>query len=198
MVQKEVAQIDDTVLAAQIKSGNQLAFASVYDKYHKQMYLLAFRYLKNREMAEDEVQHVFVNFWINRDKINHQQNIRGLLFTALKNHTLNTIRDQHRAITKNYEILMDLVHEDMVETEADEAIEMTSLIEKAVGNLSPHRRQIFYFKIMEGKSNQEIADKLKISINTVKVQYYHILKEIKEYVSKNLVTSLVLVSYLFS
>lgn len=197
MRQTEALQADDIVFAGQIKSGNQLAFATVYDRHHKQMYMLAYRYLKNREMAEDAVQHVFVNFWVNRNKISEQQNIRGLLFSALKNHTLNIIRDRHRAISKNYEILMDSVSESEIERETEETVEMTSLIEKAVEALSPQRRQIFYLKIMEGCSNQEIADKLKISVNTVKVQYYHILKELKENVSKNMLASAVLIGYLF-
>jgi RNA polymerase sigma-70 factor (ECF subfamily) len=197
MEQEKVVYTDEMILAAQIKNGNQLAFATIYDRYGKHMYLLAYRYLKSRDMAEDVVQQVFINFWINRIRINELLNIRSFLFTALKNQTLNTIRDQNRAIAKNYEYLMESYNGSLDESEIEESLEMTSLIEKAVENLSPQRRQIYYLKIMEGYSNQQIADKLNISVNTVKSQYYHILKEIREFVSKNMLTSMVLLYQLF-
>jgi RNA polymerase sigma-70 factor (ECF subfamily) len=193
----EGAHKDEMILAGQIKNGNQLAFATIYDRYHKNMFVLARRYLKSQEMAEDAVQQVFVNFWVNRSNINEVLNIRSFLFTALKNHTLNTIRDERSAIAKNYEFLMESVQDSDNGNEIEGSLEITSLIEKAVQNLSPQRRQIFYLKIMEGCSNQEIADKLTISINTVKSQYYHILKEIRAYAGQHMIASAVLIIHLF-
>lgn len=108
------------------------------------------------------------------------------------------IRDEHRAIAKNYEYLMESFKDNIDECEVEKSLEMTSLIEKAVENLSPQRKQIYYLKIMEGCSNQQIADKLNISVNTVKSQYYHILKEIREFVGKNMLTSIVLIYNLFN
>jgi RNA polymerase sigma-70 factor (ECF subfamily) len=192
-----VVNADEKQLAAQIKNGNQLSFATIYDRYNKQMYLLAYRYLKSKEMAEDVVQHVFVNFWIKRNKINENLNLRSFLFTALKNRTLNTIRDEQRAIIKNYEFLMDSFHEGFDERETEESLEMTSLIKKAVDLSSPQRKKIFHLKMMEDLSNQQIANKLDISVNTVKSQYYHILKEIREHVSENMGVSIVIIYHLF-
>jgi RNA polymerase sigma-70 factor (family 1) len=194
----DTIQQTDSVLAIQIKRGNQLAFAEIYDRYHKKLYSLAYRYLKSRAMAEDAVQQIFVNLWINRSKINEQLNIKSLLFTSLKNHTLNTLRDNLRAIEKNYEILLNSPQQhDSPEIEHDESFKMTELIEKAVNTLSPQKKQIFYLKIVEGLSNQEIAERLNISVNTVKFQYSQILKAIREFVGKTMVSSLVLLSYLF-
>lgn len=193
----EGVNTDEMVLAGQIKNDNQLAFATIYDRYNRGMFVLVRRYLKNQEMAEDAVQQVFVNLWVNRNHINEDLNLRSFLFTALKNHTLNTIRDERSSIAKNYEFLMESLHDGDDESEIEGTFEMTSLIEKAVKNLSPQRRQIYYLKIMEGCSNQEVADKLIISINTVKSQYYHILKEIRSYASTNMVASTVLIFHLF-
>lgn len=193
----KLINLDDNVLAGQIKRGNQLAFATIYDRYHKQLYALAYRYLKSHEMAEDAVQHIFVNFWIKRETINETLNIKSLLFTSLKNHTLNTIRDHLKAIEKNYEILLETPVEESTNDELEESLEMTSLIEQAVNTLSPQRKLIFNLKIQEGLSNQEVAQRLNISINTVKFQYSHILKEIREFVSSSNIASAILISFLF-
>jgi RNA polymerase sigma-70 factor (family 1) len=186
----------DSFLAAQVKKGNQLAFATLFNQYHKPLYQLAYRYLKSQEMTEDAVQHVFVKFWENRSKINEDQNVKSLLFTSLKNHTLNVLRDNARAVEKNYEILME-VSQSESSTDDAETTEMTDIIEQAVKRLSPQRRQIFYLKIEEGLSNQDIAEKLKISVNTVKFQYYQILKEIKEYATSTGTTLLPLFLLIF-
>jgi RNA polymerase sigma-70 factor (family 1) len=187
---------EDSQLAGLIKAGNQMAFACIFDRYNKKMYLFAFRYLKNREMAEDAVQQVFVNFWINREKIREQLNIRSFLFTSIKNLILNKIRDHKREISRNYEYLMNSESELSSYENLEEYLEMTTLIERAKENLSPQRKEIFRLKIAESCTNQDIANRLNISINTVKVQYYSILKEIREYVRLNTENSALLVSFL--
>jgi len=196
MDQVNLTDMDQRDLAFKIKQGNQLAFAIIYDRYHKNLYALAYRYLKSRSMAEDAVQQVFVNFWIHRDKIDKDGNIKSLLFTSLKNHTLNTLRNYQSSIEKNYEMLLT---SETYETSDDEleSTEMTALIEKAFETLSPQRKQIYYLKIIEGLSNLEIATKLNISINTVKFQYSQILIEFRAFVNKNMIPSLIVFTTIF-
>lgn len=188
---------DDKELAEKIKLGNQLAFAVIYDRYHKQVYALAKRYLKSKEIAEDAVQDIFVNLWTNRFRIEGSLNFKSYLFTSAKNYILNVIRSNQKAVESNYEFLLDYEFEKSGKSQLDESYEMTSLIEKAVETLSPQRKTIFYLKTDKSLSNKEISEKLNISVNTVKVQYYHILKEIRNYMSKNMTSSVILISMLF-
>lgn len=198
MVPVSVFELEhDKILAGEIRLGNQLAFAAIYDRYHKQLYALAFRYLKNREMAEDAVQEIFVNFWINRQQLDEKLNVKSLFFTSLKNHTLNVLRNNQNAIVKNYEVLMDSLSEESTWDTMDETLEMTTIIEAAVEDFSPQRKLIFYLKNTEKLSNIEIGTKLQISVNTVKAQYSHILKEIRKYATKSMGSSAVLFSILF-
>lgn len=53
------------------------------------------------------------------------------------------------------------------------------LIRGAIDKLSPQPRKIFSLKVLGQYSNQEIADKLHLSVNTVKFQYSQALKQIK-------------------
>ena len=50
--------MDDSALTHQLKQGNQLAFTILYDTYSEQVYRLAFKYLCNKELAEDAVQNL--------------------------------------------------------------------------------------------------------------------------------------------
>lgn len=46
---------DDEKLFSFIEKGDKGAFTQAYDRYHKLLYVLAYRYLMNADMAEDVV-----------------------------------------------------------------------------------------------------------------------------------------------
>ena len=56
------------------------------------------------------------------------------------------------------------------------------MIRSAMDQLSPQRKKIFSMKMSGKYSNQEIADRLNLSVNTIKFQYSQSLKQIKEWV----------------
>ena len=57
----QISELNDEALFALIEKGDERAFTQAYDRYHKLLYVLAYRYLMNVNMAEDVVQHVFLS-----------------------------------------------------------------------------------------------------------------------------------------
>lgn len=100
----QTSDIDDETLFAKVERGDVEAFTAVYNKYHKLLYALAYRYLMSSAMAEDAVQHVFTRFWEFRSELRVGISLRNYLITMTKNHILNVIRNENTALTKNYEI----------------------------------------------------------------------------------------------
>ena len=178
----QTSDIDDETLFAKVERGDVEAFTAVYNKYHKLLYALAYRYLMSSAMAEDAVQHVFTRFWEFRSELRVGISLRNYLITMTKNHILNVIRNENTALTKNYEIAQG--------TPAYE--------DKAVDMLPPQKREICLMKVREELSNQEIADRLKLSINTIKTHYSDALKLLRVHLGKLLifVTYLTLLRYL--
>lgn len=194
----EPAIIDDDKLFARISHGDEEAFTIVYNKYHKLIYVLAYRYLMSVEMAEDVVQHVFTRLWEYRSELCVSISLKNYLFTMTKNHVLNLIRNENSALIKNYEIVQAIpVYEDDLIEKLEEK-EMMSLFYQAVELLPPQKREICLMKIKEELSNQEIADKLKLSINTVKTHYSEALKLLRLHLGKMLIitTFVTLMRYL--
>lgn len=64
---------DDEKLFSFIEKGDKGAFTQAYDRYHKLLYVLAYRYLMNADMAEDVVQHVFARLWEFRSELRGNQ-----------------------------------------------------------------------------------------------------------------------------
>ena len=194
----EPAIIDDDKLFARISQGDEEAFTIVYNKYHKLIYVLAYRYLMSVEMAEDVVQHVFTRLWEYRSELCVSISLKNYLFTMTKNHVLNLIRNENSALIKNYEIVqaIPVYADDLIEKLEEK--EMMSLFYQAVELLPPQKREICLMKIKEELSNQEIADKLKLSINTVKTHYSEALKLLRLHLGKMLIitTFVTLMRYL--
>lgn len=82
----------DSELVREIRKNNHLAFAMAYDKYHKPMYALAYKYTRYSFAAEDIVQQAFLKLWENRARLDPASGLGGYLFTISKNLTLNTLR----------------------------------------------------------------------------------------------------------
>lgn len=179
--------VDDGKLFSSISAGDKEAFTETYNRYHKLLYVLAYRYLMNTDMAEDVVQHVFTRLWEFRSEIHVGISLKNYLFTMTKNHVLNLIRNENSAISKNYEIAQsEPVYEDNL-IETLEKKELMDSFYKAVDMLPPQKRSICLMKVEEELTNKEIAERMNLSVNTVKTHYSETLKMLRVYLSKMLI-----------
>ena len=115
-----------------------------------------------------------------------------------KNHVLNLIRNENSAITKNYEMAQSApAYEDNL-IEDLEKKELMSNFYKAVDMLPVQKREICLMKVREELTNQEIAERMKLSVNTVKTHYSEALKLLRVHLRKMLiiVTALTLLRHL--
>ena len=176
---QKYSQDEAQALVKALKEGNQLAFSIVYKTYAAQTFSLAFKYLLNKELAEDAVQNLFLKLWLKKEEIDETKPINRDLFTMLKNDLLNTLRDSKKNIYLLEDCLsMVLELEDNSQNENLKQEQM-NIIQQALEQLSPQRRKVFEMKVSGKYSNQEIADKLNLSINTIKFQYSQSLKQIR-------------------
>lgn len=176
---QKYSQDEAQALVKALKEGNLLAFSIVYKTYAAQTFSLAFKYLLNKELAEDAVQNLFLKLWLKKEEIDETKPINRYLFTMLKNDLLNTLRDSKKNIYLLEDCLsMVLELEDNSQNENLKQEQM-NIIQQALEQLSPQRRKVFEMKVSGKYSNQEIADKLNLSINTIKFQYSQSLKQIR-------------------
>jgi RNA polymerase sigma-70 factor (ECF subfamily) len=182
---EDMAQ-NDTVLAGKIKKGNKQSFRKLYNRYHKRLYYLAKQYLKDEDLAKDAVQDVFLKLWDKREGLDLSASIEGFLFTMLKNHLLNMIRDEKNRKKIIEEVKRTAQNREVRNSTEEEIIynEYRNLIDEAVVRLSPAKRNVFEMRSFEGLSNAEVADKKGVSEHTVKTQYYLSSKFIRDYMKK--------------
>ncbi|WP_448790647.1 RNA polymerase sigma factor [Bacteroides graminisolvens] len=155
------------------------AFTAIYKKYHKMLYLLAYKYLQDADLSEDVVQHVYMHLWEQRAAIRVNSSLKNYLYTMAKNHILNLIREKNDLVARQYEVLQFQAHADeSLSHKLDRERKLNSVYE-ALNRLPDNKREICLLKINEGLDNKEIAKRLNLPIGTVKNYYTQSIKLLK-------------------
>ncbi len=186
--------VNETGIIQRLQKGDKNAFTVLYRKYNKLIYTIAYRYLKNNEMSEDIVQHTFLKLWETKSLLQENMSIRNYLYTLAKNQVLNEIRNHTTAIEKNYNLLQD---KSEIEDSLSKHIEDKDMIEvfRSILRELPHRQQqVCSYRLEKGLSIVEVAEKMKISIPTVKSLYQMGIKSIRLKMGKLLLYILILFS----
>lgn len=179
-------QTDDELLIL-LQKGNERAFTAIYERYHKLLYVLAYKYLKDNDTAKDAVQQIFLKLWESRSLFSIHINLRNYLYTMLKNHLLNEIRNNYTALEKNYELAQETIeYENEILSKLEEK-EMTEQLYRAIDGLPEQKKAVCLYKLKDSLSNQEIAEKMHISIPTVKTHYSQAIKLLREHFDKLLI-----------
>ncbi len=176
--------IDEKILVIHLKSGDKQAFASIYEKYHRQIYMIALKYLKDEELAEDIVQEIFIKLWTYRESLKEELSLKWFLLRSVHNLVLNTIRNKKTAILKHIEMGRSNVNAKNPGEEKLILSEYFQIAEKGISELSPARQNIFRMRSAQCLSNEEVATKLGLSINTVKFQFSQASKFLRNYLKE--------------
>lgn len=168
---KEMANtnITDNELMQQISHGDERAFRTLFDRYFTPLSIFADKILNDTETATDIVQSLFVSLYEQRKEIKIIS-VKPFLYQSVRNRCLNEIK--HQKIHENFaEIEYSTTNEETNNTE--DAIEMSELearLANAIKQLPSQCRKIFEMSRFEGKTNNEIAEKLNLSKRTVETQ----------------------------
>ena len=164
------AKGDKKTLTRLLQQGDESAFVQVYHQHKQALFHFALRYLKDKALAEDALQEVFVKLWNRKDSLDSGLPLEGFLFTCMKHHVLNTIRSEETRVRKAALAHMNN-RTDTNFTEQDVAfLESKGLLEKGVQALSEGKKKIFRLSFEKGYSTREIAVQLNISEHTVRSQ----------------------------
>ena len=87
---------DYTSLICEIKSGSRTAFNTLYRIHYPGLLAYAELFL-DEGGAEDVVQDVFLNVWINRDNLNDSSSLKGYLLRSVYNTSLNYLKKEKYA-----------------------------------------------------------------------------------------------------
>jgi RNA polymerase sigma-70 factor (family 1) len=177
------SEVANKTLMRLLQEGDEPAFAQAYHQHKQPLFYLSLRYLKDKSLAEDALQEVFIKLWKEKDKLDPELQLKGFLFTCMKHHLLNTIRSEETRIRNAALTVIDRTPASNF-TEQDVAfLESKSQLEKGILKLSEGKGIIFRLSFEKGYSTREIAKLLDLSENTVRSQLSQSTKFLRQHVN---------------
>lgn len=166
-----------------IKKGDVQTFEILFKRYYEPLVYYAYRYLNDKNKAEDIVHDLFINLWKNRKKITFEEHIKTYLFNAARNLSLNDLKKSN--LEKKYKIQNVFIEYD---PDTPETVyfnqELLNSIEKAIASLPDKRREIFCMHRFESLTYHEIASILDLSVKTVEKQMTRALKHLRKHLDQ--------------
>jgi RNA polymerase sigma-70 factor (ECF subfamily) len=157
---------DDQELLALIQEGSHEAFAELVQRHTERFYRLAYRYVQNRETAEDLVQDAFVGLWANPASWRAERNSK--FTTWFYRIVVNLCLDwqkKKRPLPLNEE--MPLADERESADEAMIRIQEQKLLEKEIAALPERQRTALNLCFDEGLTNQEAAESMGLNLKAL-------------------------------
>ncbi|MEJ7557102.1 MAG: RNA polymerase sigma-70 factor [Pedobacter sp.] len=188
--------VDEVELFANFAKGDEHAFETIYRHYSKRLFPFVLKLVRVPELAEELIQDIFVNIWINRTAFAEVTHPTSYLFSIANRQALKYLKK----VANDTRILKTITNYESASTnETEERIifrESVASIKAAVAQLPVQRRMIWELSRNEGLSHEQIAEKLKISKNTVKNQMVHATKHIRNFLDgqAGLLTGLIIIS----
>jgi RNA polymerase sigma-70 factor (ECF subfamily) len=167
-----------------IKQGDVASFEELYKQYYIFLCFIAEHIVRNHSDAEEIVSDVFVKLWNIREKIDIITSIKAYLVKAVHNTSINYL-ERLKLENKLTDDLSNLEIE-LLAWDSDYPLgqlyekEILDILDHGISILPDACRQIFILSRNEDMKYCDIADKLGISVNTVKTQMKIALARLRE------------------
>jgi RNA polymerase sigma-70 factor (ECF subfamily) len=171
-----------------IKNGGIAALRELFNQTNKSLLKYSYSINHDRFLAEEVVQDVFVNLWNNRGNIEIKVSVKSYLYQSVHNLTINKIKQQkikHNSVSmlvseEFWQYLEETSPIDDSIIEKLEADDLENIIRKAIESLPDQCREIFILSRNYQMTNSEIAQKMNLSVSTVKTQIYRAIDKVRE------------------
>lgn len=163
-------QLSDEELFKLVKCDNSNALKILFKRFYQNLCYFSFSYVKDQQISEEVVADIFINLWEKRDKINIDVKVKSYLYTAVKNRSLNYLRD-NKIHTEKLD-MVDQIALTMINRTDDNINyeDLKKVIDNLIDSLPEKRKLIFQMNRFDELSYSEIAEILSISVSTVKNQ----------------------------
>ncbi|WP_103072088.1 RNA polymerase sigma factor [Aquimarina sediminis] len=169
-------------LSVKIKKGSEKHFKLFFDDTHAMVYKTCVKMGLTQEDAEEIVQDTYVQFWKQRDAIDENKGVLGLLKLIAKRLVLKKINKKDVSFVSG--------DQDKTTEDAKEQPQKlnSDLLLKNIEKLPFSQQQIIKLFYLEGLSTIEISDFLEVSGRTVENNLYRAKKNLKQILEQQNIT----------
>jgi RNA polymerase sigma-70 factor (ECF subfamily) len=183
------AGVDESILVAQSRQGDTVAFGELVRRYEAKIFRLALHVTQNREDAEDVLQETFMKAYEHLDQFQGNSKFYTWIVRIAVNQALMKLRRRKTDKSVSLDETIDTGEDTIVREIAawDEnpeqrfsREELGGILDTAVESLEPPYRSVFVLRDIEELSTEETADALGLSIPAVKSRLLRARLQLRE------------------
>ena len=184
---------EDREIIERVLQGDKEAFREIVLRYQTRIYNMTYRFLGNREEAEDLSQEIFLSIYRNLKNFRHESKFSTWVYRIVQNHCINRSAYLKRRHVSEHDSLTRHEPEGRGNELAERALadptespegnlqrrEVERIVQQGISRLQEDFRQILILRDLEGRSYDEIAEILGISLGTVKSRIHRARMSLK-------------------
>lgn len=177
-------KFDEIEMLIKLQDGDKAAIGQLFISYYSAMCLFASPYV-GEENAEDVVEDVFLRLLQFDFSFKDAAHLKAYLYRSVKNACLDYIKStvrQHERQGVYADELDDFDTDYATQIMQTEAIR---ILHHALNTLPQQTAAVLKLTYLEGMSNQQAADELQVSINTIKTQKQRGLSKLRQILPKD-------------
>ncbi|PSR57373.1 RNA polymerase sigma factor [Adhaeribacter arboris] len=163
-----------------VKSGDVDRLGLLFDRYHRVLYSFFYRFTSSKMVSEDLVQNVFMRML----KYKHTFTGEGKFTTWMYHLARNVYADYYRkdsrlGFSDDFTTVENSLHNSYNLEEQTKKDEEIQLLQKALNQLSPDKKEVLILSRYQDLKYKEIADILGCSEAAVKVKVFRAMQDLK-------------------
>ncbi|MDR1414877.1 MAG: RNA polymerase sigma-70 factor [Odoribacteraceae bacterium] len=168
-----LASDEDTIIRL-LNDGDDGGLKELFHAYYRPLCVYAMHLLDSFEESEDVVQEVFTSFWERSRREAFSGSLRAYLFSSVRNNSLRRAREKARWAREQVDEADELFH-----YSGDQQAREREDLDLALERLPGQCRSVFTMIVLDDMKYKEVAERLGISVNTVKTHFARALKQLR-------------------
>jgi RNA polymerase sigma-70 factor (family 1) len=172
-----------------LRDGDEEAFLRIYEAHWYRIFLIAYRRLGKKDIAEELTQDLFLKLWEKRQSLKPQK-IGSYLAVSIRHAVIDHI---HSGLVANKYLDFYKTYAELSSKDTQDTVEFDDLseaMEKGLSKLSPKTQEVFKLSRLNHWSSEKIAKHLNLSEKTVGYHLTKSLKFMRTYLREYLLVSL--------
>lgn len=149
----------------EISPGVKKSFDGVFEEMYIPLCHFSVSIVKDKSIAEDVVQSVFLKLWQERKKLRKLKNAKSYIYNCVRNASIDWLRKEKRIS----DVPIDVIQKENIESRIIEQ-EVRVELNKLLSLLPKKCKKVFVLCVIEKLPYEGVARELGISLNTVKSQ----------------------------
>lgn len=189
--------VPDGVLVGQAQAGDQRAFESLVNRYHRPLASYIRVLLNDGEQVSDVLQQVYLQLYVSLPTLLTNVSLKGWLFQVARNRCLDELRRRRRRAEAPFSSLAwdcseeglspieAIADPDPLPEEVAERIDLHRSLQEAIASLPPRVRPVVHLRCFRQLTFAEIGRLLNMSETTVKSYFYRALPRLRRALTGN-------------